>query len=269
MQGFLDILNVPYVGAGVLGSALCMEKHIAKRLLRFANLPTADWLCIDSHSMDDFPYEVVSKELGEVVFVKPTKLGSSVGVSKVRNSQEFDTAMREAFQYDNHVIVEKCIVGREIECSVLGNDDPVASLPGEFILSKQHEFYSYEAKYLDPDAIEIITPADLREATVLRIQQLAVDAFKILQCAGMARVDFFVTEEQGVMINEVNTIPGFTDISMYPKNWEASGVSYSELLDDLIRLALAQHRQKASLSRELGGMENRGHGEERMPKGIQ
>jgi len=267
MQGLLEIVNVPYVGAGVVGSALCMEKHIAKSLLRFANLPTADWLCIDQNTRDDFPYAVVSKELGETVFVKPVGLGSSVGISKVRNAKEFDTAIREAFQYDDQVIVEKCITGREIECSVLGNQSPVASLPGEFIVS-QHEFYSYEAKYLDPASAEFITPADLPEATVVRIQQLAVEAFKVLQCVGMARVDFFVTEEQEVIINEVNTIPGFTDISMYPKNWKASGLPYSELLDDLIRLALARHDREASLSRVFVTTEDHKRAEEQIPKGL-
>jgi len=265
IQGLLEVLNVPYVGAGVIGSALCMEKHIAKRLLRFANLPTPDWLCINQNTRDDFPFDVVSKELGEIVFVKPVNLGSSIGISKVRNAKEFDTAIREAFQYDDQVIVEKCIIGREIECSVLGNGSPVASLPGELI--SQHEFYSYEAKYLDPEGAEIITPADLPEATVVRVQQLAIEAFKVLQCVGMARVDFFVTEEQGVIINEVNTIPGFTDISMYPKNWEASGLSYSELLDDLIRLALAQRDREESLSRIFVTKEDHKRSEEQMRKG--
>lgn len=267
IQGLLDVLNVPYVGANVLGSALCMEKHIAKRLLRFASLPTADWIRIDQDAIDDFPYDVISKQLGELVFVKPTSLGSSIGISKVRNQQEFDTAVREAFRYDDQVIVEQGIIGREIECSVLGNDDPTASLPGEIV--SQHEFYSYEAKYLDPEGAEIITPADLPGVTVQRIQALAVEAFKVLQCNGMARVDFFVTEEQEVIINEVNTIPGFTNISLYPRNWEASGLSYSELLDDLIHLALARYRRKTALSQVFTTIEDHKPGEDQAPKGFE
>ena len=267
LQGFLEILNVPYVGCGVLGSALCMEKHITKRLLRFAKLPTSDWLDIHFNGIEDFPYSFVSEQLGETVFVKPVNLGSSVGISKVHNEKEFNAAVRDAFQYDSKIIIERYIQGREIECSVLGNDDPVASLPGEIIT--HHEFYSYEAKYLDPNGADSITPADLPSETVEKIQALAVDAFKVLQCSGMARVDFFVTDAQDVIINEVNPIPGFTNISLYPKNWEASGVPCSELLDDLIHLALAGHHRNQSLSHVFSGASNPEHGEQAAQEGLE
>ena len=264
MQGLLEILNVPYVGANVLGSAICMEKHIAKRLLRFANLPTADWVRIDQESIDQYSYQQVADRLGDVVFVKPVSLGSSIGISKVKNQQQFDAAIRDAFQYDDQVIVEKCIVGREIECSVLGNSEAVASLPSEVI--SHYDFYSYEAKYLDPKGAETVSPADLPEAIVTQIQALSVETFKVLQCEGMARVDFFVTPEEEIFINEVNTIPGFTDISLYPKNWAVSGLAYSELLNDLIELAIARHHRKASLSHKLSRIEDHDRAERELPK---
>ncbi|MCB1827154.1 MAG: D-alanine--D-alanine ligase [Coxiellaceae bacterium] len=245
MQGLLDLLGVPYVGAGVIGSAICMQKLIAKRLLRFAGLPTSDWVCIEAGNVDEYSYEVLANELGQTFFVKPSALGSSIGISKVRNANEYKRAIRDALQYDDQVIVERAIKGREIECSVLGNDKPVASLPGELITS--HDFYSYDAKYHDP-SLKIETPADIPEAAVKIIQELAVKAFETLQCRGMARVDFFLTEGQEAIINEVNTIPGFTDVSMYPKNWEASGLTYSDLLEDLIQLAQARHHHRSGLS---------------------
>ena len=255
VQGLLDILNVPYVGSDVLGSTLCMQKHIAKRLLRFAGLPTTDWVRLDKNAMNQFDYHVISRELGTTFFIKPSALGSSVGISKVHNQQQYNAAVGNAFRYDNEVIAERFVDGREIECSVLGNDEPVASLPGELITT--HEFYSYEAKYLDSNSLKIITPADLPEATVCTIQDLAIEAFKVLQCHGMARVDFFVTEEQEIFINEVNTIPGFTSLSMYPKNWEASGLPFAELLASLIQLSIARYRHQSELSHHyLGPLES-------------
>lgn len=241
LQGLFEILNVPYVGANVLGSAMCMEKHIAKSLLRFANLPTPDWIMLNQCNIKQYPYEIVSAQLGEIVFIKPAGLGSSVGITKVKNKQAFKAAIDLAFKYDDFIMIEPNIQGREIECSVLGNENPVASLPGEIIT--HHEFYSYEAKYLDPNGASVITPTDLSKEVVKRVQELAIAAFNVLHCASMARIDFFVNDET-VLINEVNTIPGFTNISLYPKNWEVSGLAYSELLDNLIQLALARYQQK-------------------------
>lgn len=246
VQGLLDVLKLPYVGSDVLGSAICMQKHITKRLLRFAGLPTPDWLLIDETQADRLSYQELKQQFGEIFFVKPAALGSSVGISKVYNEKDYQVAIRNAFQYDSQLIIERYVDGREIECSVLGNDEPVASLPGEFIT--KHDFYSYEAKYQDPNSLEFITPAELPESTVKIIQELAVEAFKVLQCRGMARIDFFLTKEQEVFINEVNTIPGFTNYSMYPMNWKVSGFSYEDLLEDLIELAIDRHRRESSLS---------------------
>jgi D-alanine-D-alanine ligase len=248
IQGLLEMLGLPYVGCDILGSALCMQKHITKRLLRFAGLPTVDWLTVDSRRSSGCVYEEVAKALGPVLFIKPSALGSSVGISKVRNKAEFDAGLKRAFQYDHQVVVEPFFVGREIECSVLGGDDPIASLPGELI--SQHDYYSYDAKYNDPGSLELITPADLPAATVKNIQEIAVDTFKALQCHGMARIDFFVGQNQEVMVNEVNTMPGFTELSLYPKNWQASGLAFPELLDTLIDLALARYQQDASISHQ-------------------
>lgn len=248
MQGLLELLNVPYVGAGVSGSAICMEKDITKRLIQFAGLPTCDWICFAEADINDATYDTVRERLGDVVFVKPVNLGSSVGISKVDNQADFDSAISKAFRFDQKIIVEAYVPGREIEVSVLGNDDPVASLPGELII--QHDFYSYDAKYVDPNGAQPQTPADLPENLVQTFQQYAAQAYKTLHCQGMARVDFFLTKGGDIFINEVNTIPGFTDISMYPKNWDVSGLSYAQLLDDLIQLALGRYERTQRLSKE-------------------
>ncbi len=247
VQGLLEVLEVPYVGSGVVGSTVCMQKHLAKRLLRFAGLPTVDWIEVNHNTVDQVSYDKLAEQLGEIFFIKPAALGSSVGISKVYNALEYDRAMCDALQYDDQVIIEPYIRGREIECSVLGNEDPMASLPGELITS--YDFYSYKAKYLDPKSLQMVTPADLSEPICSEIQKLAIAAFKVLQCHGMARVDCFVTAEQEILINEVNTIPGFTPLSLYPKNWEVSGLPYGQLLDRLIHLAIEQYHHKSQLSR--------------------
>ncbi len=246
MQGLLDLMNLPYVGSNVLSSAICMEKHITKQLLRAAGLPTGDWVALTPADVAADTYDEVTRALGQIVFIKPVSLGSSIGISKVKNQAEFDQAVRLAFQYDQQIIIEKFIPGREIEVSVLGNENPVASLPGEIIT--KHEFYSFDAKYVDPEGAEAQTPAKLSDAVVKDVQAMALAAFKVLHCSGMARVDFFVNDDS-IMINEVNPLPGFTNISMYPKNWEASGVAYAELLDDLIDLALVRYKQERMVTR--------------------
>jgi D-alanine-D-alanine ligase len=190
-------------------------------------------------------YASVKRALGLPLFVKPANLGSSVGISKVTNEKELGRALRKAFRYDNKVLLEESINGREVECSVLGNDNPIASLPGEIITS--HEFYSYDAKYLDEKGARLIVPARLPKELVKRIQQLAVRTFKVLCCEGMGRVDFFLRGRSEVIVNEINTIPGFTTISMYPKMWQASGFSYSRLIDRLIRLALERFQREKCL----------------------
>jgi len=243
VQGLLKLANLPFVGAGVLGSAVGMDKDVMKRLLRDARIPVPKFLVFERSAAGQIDFARVKRALGLPLFVKPANLGSSVGISKVTNEKEFGRALREAFRYDNKILLEECILGREIECSVLGNEKPIASLPGEIVTS--HDFYSYDAKYLDEKGARLIVPARLPKALVNRIQELAVQSFKALCCEGMARVDFFLRGQSEIIVNEINTIPGFTRISMYPKMWQASGISYAELIDRLIRLALERfHKEK-------------------------
>ncbi|MEK7520183.1 MAG: D-alanine--D-alanine ligase [Patescibacteria group bacterium] len=244
IQGLLKLAGVPFVGPDVLGSAVGMDKDVAKRLLRDAGIPVAKFLVFRREDVRP-NFEKLKRALGIPLFVKPANLGSSVGVSKVRTAREFVRAMRDAFAYDNKILVEEYIRGREIECAVLGNEHPAASVPGEII--PHHEFYSYEAKYLDENGAALKIPAKLPRSTVKNVQQLAVQTFRTLSCEGMARVDFFLTPRGKLYVNEINTIPGFTNISMYPKLWEVSGISYSRLIDKLIRLALARHRRDRKL----------------------
>ncbi|MGH7855347.1 MAG: D-alanine--D-alanine ligase [Candidatus Binatia bacterium] len=245
-QGLLKNAGVPFVGAGVLGSAVGMDKDVMKRLLRDAKIPIAKFLVFARHDQNAISFGKVTKALGLPLFVKPANLGSSVGISKVSRKSELAGAIKKAFRYDNKVIIEEGIRGREIECSVLGNDKPVASLPGEIIV--QHDFYSYDAKYLDDKGARLEIPARLPKTVVRKIQQTAVQAYRTLCCEGMARVDFFLRSNGQVLVNEINTIPGFTKISMYPKMWQASGLSYSRLIDRLIALALERARKEKRLS---------------------
>ncbi len=245
VQGLLELANIPYVGAGVLGSAVGMDKEVQKRLFLQARLPVPDFLCIRRHEWEADRAAVlreVRRRLRLPVFVKPANLGSSVGITKVKKPADLSAALDLAAEYDRKILVERAIQGREIEVSVLGNEKPAASLPGEVIPA--NEFYDYAAKYLQDDT-RLIVPAKLPRTQVRRCQELAVAACRAIECEGMARVDFLLERRTGKFyINEVNTIPGFTAISMYPKLWEASGISYRELLDRLIQLALARHREK-------------------------
>jgi D-alanine-D-alanine ligase len=243
VQGLLKLANLPFVGAGVLGSAVGMDKDVMKRLLRDAKIPTPKFLAFGR--ADKFSFSRIKKVLGMPLFIKPANLGSSVGISKVTQPAQFGVAVKEAFRYDNKIIIEQCIRGREIECSVLGNDRPIASLPGEIIVG--HEFYSYDAKYIDDKGARLEIPAKLPIAVVKKVRALALKAYKTLCCEGMARVDFFVQANGRVLVNEINTIPGFTAISMYPKMWAASGISYPKLVDRLIQLALQRHRSEMRL----------------------
>jgi D-alanine-D-alanine ligase len=245
MQGLLELAGLPYVGASVLGSAVGMDKEVMKRLLGEARVPVADFVVLRRRSAGPAHLRAAVKRLGLPLFVKPANLGSSVGVSKVNNRRELGPALREALAYDSKVLLEAFVPGREIECSVLGNDDPVASLPGEII--PQAEFYSYRAKYLDQKGALLKAPAELPDSVVKKVQQLAIETFQACCCQGMARVDFFLTPRGRVVVNELNTIPGFTSISMYPVLWQVSGLSYSRLIDRLIRLALERRRQQARL----------------------
>ena len=245
VQGLLKLADVPFVGAGVLGSAVGMDKDVMKRLLRDAGLPTARFLVCERSSLEDVDFERVTQALGLPVFIKPANLGSSVGIHKVKDKEQLRHAVQDAFRYDSKVLIEEYIQGREIECAVLGNDSPIASLPGEIM--PRHEFYSYEAKYLDEKGAVLEIPAKLPADVVKQVQETAVKACKVLCCEGMARVDFFLRHQREVIVNEINTIPGFTKISMYPKMWEASGISYTELIDRLIELAIERFNREKKL----------------------
>jgi D-alanine-D-alanine ligase len=235
VQGLLKLAGVPFVGSGVLGSAVSMDKDVMKRLFRDAGLPIGKFLTFRSH--EKLPsFAEIESALGCPVFVKPANMGSSVGINKVRDEAEYANAVKEAFQYDVKIIIEEFIPGREIECAVLGNENPIASIPGEVIPT--HEFYSYDAKYIDGNGARLGIPAPLDGDCQKRIQALAIKAFQTLCCGGLSRVDFFLKENGEALLNEINTMPGFTKISMYPKLWEASGIGYTELISRLIELAL-------------------------------
>lgn len=237
IQGGLKTADVPFVGSDVLGSAIGMDKHTCKRLLRDAGITVADWMMLELH--DDLPdYEAVVCQLGSPFFVKPASQGSSVGVSKVDNIEQYEQAVNHAFDFDNRILLEQFIDGREIECAVLGNRRPIPSVTGEIICHR--EFYSYSAKYIDENGAALQIPAKLPFKTASRVQSLALEVFKALCCKGLARVDFFVDKDDEIVVNEVNTMPGFTSISMYPRLWQASGICYSALINRLISLALEQ-----------------------------
>ena len=245
IQGLLELAGIPYVGAGVLGSAVGMDKEVMKRLFRERGLPIVPHLAIRRADIEVAPRKTclaVEQRFRYPVFIKPANLGSSVGITKAHNRRKLEAGLKTAADYDRKILVEKAIEGRELECSVLGNDDPIASAPGEIIPGR--EFYDYADKYLENTA-RLIVPAPLRPAQTREVQRLAVEAFRAIDCAGMARVDFFLEKKTGkIYVNEINTIPGFTAISMYPRMWEASGLSYPRLIDRLIELALERHREK-------------------------
>ncbi len=245
VQGLLELAEVPYVGAGVLGSAAGMDKDIMKKLFRDAGLPVVPWLVVLRSEWEKEPARLarrIAREIRYPLFVKPANLGSSVGISKVRNARELAAAMDLAATYDRKILVEKAVDAREIECSVLGNDRPQASVAGEVI--PVNEFYDYEAKYVK-EGSELVIPARLTRKQMKQIQQFSIRAFQAVDCAGMARVDFLLDRRRGkLFVNEINTIPGFTPISMYPKLWEASGLPYPRLVDRLIEFAFERHREK-------------------------
>ncbi|MCZ6636020.1 MAG: D-alanine--D-alanine ligase [bacterium] len=245
VQGLLKLADVPFVGAGVLGSAVGMDKDVMKRLIRDAEIPTSDFVVLHRFQAVEANFDSIQSQLGLPLFVKPANMGSSVGVSKVEDEAGFRAALKEAFQFDSKILIEEFIEGREVECSVLGNENPIVSVVGEVLPT--HDFYSYEAKYLDENGAVLKIPAQLPKETVKRIQEVAIHTFQVLCCEGMARADFFLRPDGEVMVNEINTIPGFTRISMYPKLWEASGISYSELIDRLIQLAMERYEREQKL----------------------
>jgi D-alanine-D-alanine ligase len=245
LQGLLEMANVPYVGCGVLGSALGMDKEKMKILFRSVDLPVVDYLVCRRHEWERSPQTVlnaIEQSFSYPCFVKPVNLGSSVGVNKAHDRQELEHAINAAAEYDRKIIIERAINCREVECSVLGNDEPLASVVGEVIPS--NEFYDYRAKYIDNKS-QIIIPAGIPQSTAEEIRRYSIQAFLVLELSGLARVDFFIDKETGqVYLNEVNTMPGFTEISMYPKLWEASGLPYPQLLDRLFELAIERHADR-------------------------
>ena len=245
LQGLLDMADVPYVGCGVLGSALGMDKEKMKMVFQAVGLPSVDYLVYRRNEWERSPttiMDAIEQRLSYPCFVKPVNLGSSVGINKAHDRAELEHAINVAAEYDRKIIIDRGINCRELECAVLGNDEPLASVVGEVIAS--NEFYDYHAKYLDNKS-QVIIPADIPQATAEEVRRQAVTAFLALDLSGLARVDFFLEKESGqVYINEVNTMPGFTQISMYPKLWEASGLTYAQLLDRLVELAIERHQDK-------------------------
>jgi len=245
IQGLLRASNLPFVGSGVLGSAVSMNKIISKKLLLAAGIPVANFIACTFSEKDHLIYDEVVKKLGSPFIVKPANLGSSVGISKVSDETQFQEALQTSFNFDQEAIIEEFIIGRELECAVMGDENPVASAPGEIIIKGDYEFYDFEAKYVDPDAVEIKIPADANPAQVDEMKQYCVAAFKALCCNDFARVDLFFTDEGKIFINEINTIPGFTNSSMFPLLWENEGISYTELITQLIEMALKRFHKRA------------------------
>jgi len=244
VQGLLKLANIPFVGASVLGSAVGMDKDVMKRLMRDANLPIAKFIVADQVRMAKLDFAEVIRELGLPLFVKPANLGSSIGISKVKTQKDLLPACEEAFRYDRKIIIEEFIAGREMECSVMGNEHPVASVLGEVIA--HDEFYSYDAKYME-NGSDFIIPPNVNAKISLKMRELAINTYQALCCEGLARIDFFLKNNGDVIVNEINTIPGFTNTSMFPKLWEASGVSKPELMDQLIQFAIERHLKEKSL----------------------
>lgn len=243
LQGFLKILNIPCVGPNLLGSAVCMDKEVAKRLLEQAGIKVANYITLHKYSDKEVSFEEIKNKLGLPFFMKPCNSGSSVGVSKINTETEYFKGVKEAFLYDTKILIEEFIDGREIECAILGNTNPQSSVLGE--ITPTQDFYSYNAKYNDSSS-KLQIPAKIGKELTQKMRDLAVKAFQVLCCEGMSRVDFFLVGED-VYINEINTIPGFTGISMYPKLWEYSGLSQTQLIDKLISLAIESFERNANL----------------------
>ncbi|MDR1148666.1 MAG: D-alanine--D-alanine ligase [Spirochaetaceae bacterium] len=244
IQGLLKLAGVPFAGVSVLGSAAGMDKDVMKRLLREAGIPIAKYMTV--HSRDITPdFNTIVETVGLPHFIKPANMGSSIGVNKAHNEAEYIKFVRDAFQYDTKIVIEEYIKGRELECSVLGNDKPITSLPGE--IKPRHEFYSYNAKYIDENGAGLVIPAELPDQKIKEIQTLAIKTYKTLCAEGLSRIDFFMRDDGALLVNEINTMPGFTKISMYPKLFENRGISYSNLIDRLIELAFERYEQESKL----------------------
>ncbi len=253
IQGMLQSVNIPFAGSGVLGSSVAMDKLISKQLLKDAGIPTSKFIDLTGQDISKVSYEQIENILGLPFMVKPISLGSSVGISKVSSEQEYLKAIEESLQYDQGLLAEQYISGRELECAILGNTVPRASDPGEIIVSSKYEFYTYDAKYKDPHAVEIKVPAVLDHLIVEQIKDLSLRAYKVLRCEDFARVDLFLKDNQTIYINEINTIPGFTNSSMFPSLWAQHGISYSELITKILHLATERFESKKQLTRDYSG----------------
>lgn len=249
LQGLLELAGVPYAGADLTGSAIAMDKDVAKRLLKLAGIPVVPWMSVVTEEWENGRERIIPDSIdrfGLPLFVKPNAAGSSVGISKVKERSELPDAAANAFLFDNKILIEKAIDCREVECSVLGNEKPEVSITGQII--PKHEFYSYDAKYIDSNGAELLIPADIDKSASESIRKTALEAYKTLCCSGMARIDFFLEKGSGSFyLNEINTLPGFTSISMYPKLWENTGLAYSRLIDRLIELGFEQQKARARL----------------------
>jgi D-alanine-D-alanine ligase len=250
VQGLIKTMDVAMVGTGVLGSAMAMNKIIAKRLMRQAGLPVTDFVTFRFAEKDKITFTSVSKKLGTPFMVKSASLGSSVGVTKVKNKNDFKKAIDEAFKYDDEILIEQFVVGREIECAVLGNNPPEASYPGEIVISKNYEFYTFDAKYVDPNAVQIHVTAKLTKAVAEKIRAVSVKAYEALHCEDFSRVDLFLDKKGKIYINEINTIPGFTNSSMYPMMWKERGVGFSDLITRLLNLAQERYDRSKRVERD-------------------
>ena len=250
VQGMMKAMDIPLVGTGVLGSSVSMNKIVAKRLLKAAGLPVTAFVAFHFSQKEEINFKDLKKDLGLPFMVKSASLGSSVGVTKVKDEKSFKNAIEEAFRYDDYLLIEEFIKGREIECAILGNTPAEASYPGEIVISNKYEFYTFDAKYVDPDAVRIDVPADIPKKTAEKIRDVSVRAYQALYCEDFSRVDLFLTEEGAIYINEINTIPGFTNSSMYPMMWKERGIGFSDLISRLLDLAQERYDRGKRIERD-------------------
>ncbi len=247
VQGMLTMAKIPFAGSGVSGSANSMDKFISKKLLLEANVPVGKYVQKYYHQKDAISFDSITEKIGLPFIIKPSCSGSSVGVNKVSNESDFQEALDDTFKYDNSILFEEFIEGRELECAIIGNDKPIASNPGEVVISGDYEFYTYTAKYMDEAAAKIIVPADVPSDIAKKVKKLSIQAYHALNCEDFARVDLFLKENGEVLVNEINTIPGFTDVSMFPVLWQEEGISYKDLITKLIDFAMEKFKQKSRL----------------------